>query len=105
MAKFYGKIGFVDTKETSPGIWEEEVDERDYYGDILRISHRNQVTNTMSDDVTINKQISVVADPYAYENFFAIKFVRWMGNPWRITNVEIQRPRLILTLGGLYNEP
>lgn len=105
MAKFYGKIGFVDTKETSPGIWEEEVDERDYYGDILRISHRNQVTNTMSDDITINNQISVVADPYAYENFFAIKFVRWMGNPWRITNVEIQRPRLILTLGGLYNEP
>ena len=75
MAKFYGKIGFVDTKETSPGIWEEEVDERDYYGDILRISHRNQVTNTMSDDITINNQISVVADPYAYENFFAIKFV------------------------------
>jgi hypothetical protein len=105
MAKFYGKIGFVDTKETSPGIWEEEVDERDYYGDILRISHRNQVTNTMSDDITINNQISVVADPYAYENFFAIKFVRWMGKPWRITNVEIQRPRLILTLGGLYNEP
>jgi hypothetical protein len=105
MAKFYGKIGFVDTKETSPGIWEEEVDERDYYGDILRISHRNQVTNTMSDDITINNQISVVADPYAYENFFAIQFVRWMGKPWRITNVEIQRPRLILTLGGLYNEP
>ena len=105
MAKFYGKIGFVDTKETSPGIWEEEVDERDYYGDILRILHRNQVTNTMSDDITINNQISVIADPYAYENFFAIQFVRWMGKPWRITNVEVQRPRLILTLGGLYNEP
>lgn len=105
MAKFYGAIGFVNTVETSPGIWVEEVEERNYYGDILRIAHRHQVVDKLNDDVTINNQISIVSDPYAYENFFAMKFVRWMGSPWKITNVEVQRPRLVLTLGGLYNEP
>lgn len=105
MAKFYGSVGFVDTKETKPGIWQEETEERNYYGDIIRITHKHQVADKLNDDITINNQISIIADPYAYDNFFAIRFVRWMGTPWRITNVEVQRPRLVLTLGGKYNEP
>lgn len=105
MAKFYGVIGYMVTEETVPGVWEEVVTERNYSGDVLKNTKRYQSSENLNDDISTNNLISIVADPFAYQNFFAIKFVRWMGASWKVTNVEVQRPRLILTLGGVYNEP
>ena len=105
MAKFYGSIGYVTTGETVPGVWGEVVTERSYYGDITKNTKRYQSTENLNDDITISNIISIVADPYAYDHFFAMKYVRWMGTAWKVTNVEVQRPRLILTIGGVYNEP
>lgn len=105
MAKFYGVVGYVHTEETVPGAWEEVVTERSYYGDVIKNTSRWQTTEHLNDDITVNNQISIVADPFAYNNFYNMKFVKWMGTAWKITNVEVQRPRLILTIGGVYNEP
>lgn len=105
MAKFYGVIGYMVTEETVPGVWEEVVTKRNYSGDVLKNTKRYQTSENLNDDISTNNMISIVADPFAYQNFFAIKFVRWMGASWKVTNVEVQRPRLILTLGGVYNEP
>lgn len=105
MAKFYGAIGYVHTEESVPGVWEEVVTERSYYGDVIKNHSRWQQTENLNDDIVLSNQISIVADAFAYEHFFAMKFVRWMGTSWVIKNVEVQRPRLILTLGGVYNEP
>lgn len=105
MAKFYGVIGYVENKETAPGVWEEVVTERTYSGDILKNTKRWQQTSNLNDDISISNLISIIADPFAYENFFNMKFISWMGASWKITNVEVQRPRLILTVGGVYNEP
>lgn len=105
MAKFHGVIGYVVNEETVPGVWEEVVKERPYSGDILKNTNRWQQTSNLNDDISISNLISIVADPFAYENFFNMKFIRWMGASWKITNVEVQRPRLILTVGGVYNEP
>lgn len=105
MAKFYGSIGYVTTDETAPGVWGEVVNERSYYGDITKNTKRYQTTENLNDDITISNIISIVADPYAYDHFFAMKYVKWMGTAWKITNVEVQRPRLLLTIGGVYNEP
>lgn len=106
MAKFYGKVGYVDTKQTSPGVWEEVViDERNYYGDVMRNSKRWDSGENLNDNISINNSISIIADPFAYENFFAIRYVEWMGSFWKVTTVEPERPRLILTLGGVYNGP
>lgn len=104
MAKFYGVIGFATTKETSPGIYEEHMEEKTYYGDAN--SRRRALTNgtSINDDISVSDEISIVADPFATQNYFAMRYVTYMGGKWKITNVSVQFPRLVLSLGGLYNE-
>lgn len=103
MAKYYGKIGYSVTQETVPGVWEESVTERSYYGDLIKNARRYQSADKVNDDLSISNEISILADPYAYENFHAMKYVEFMGAKWKVTNVEVQYPRLILTAGGVYN--
>ena len=104
MGKFYGAVGFADTLETAPGVWREHITARVYSGDILRSSSRHTGGENLNDNLTVDNRISITADPYAYEKFHAIRFVEWMGTLWKVTSVEVQRPRLILTVGGVYNE-
>lgn len=105
MAKFFGAIGFNEgTVETSPGVWEQQVVERQYYGDLIHNSRRLQTTDQLNDDINISNEISIVADPYANVNFHSIRYVEFMGAKWKVSNVEVQFPRLILTLGGVWNE-
>lgn len=103
MSKFYGKIGFAETVETYPGVYEETITERDYYGDLVRNNRRLQSTDKVNDDLTISNEISIVSDPYLGQHFYAIRYVVFMGAKWKVSNVEVQYPRLTLTLGGLYN--
>lgn len=104
MAKFYGEIGFGTSIETSPGVYEDQVTTRNYYGDLIKNTRRLQSSGSVNDDVNISNQISIVADPYANENFYAMRYVKFMGTKWKISDVEVQYPRLILTIGGVYNE-
>ena len=103
MAKFYGEIGYVDTVENSTGVWKEQVTERVYSGDILRITSKMQSGENLNDNLTIDNKISIIADPFAYTKFYSMRYIRWMGALWKITSVEVQRPRLILSIGGVYN--
>lgn len=103
MAKYYGKIGYVETVETEPGLWEENVTVRPYYGDVIRNIRKLQ-TNGVNDDVNISNQISIVADPYAVQNFHSIRYAELNGVKWKVTDVDVQYPRLTLSLGGVYNE-
>ena len=103
MAKFYGVIGYAETVETKPGVWQEQITERPYFGDVLQNSRRLQGGDQVNDNIDISNRISIVADPYANQNFHAMRYIQFMGAEWKITNVEVQHPRLILTVGGLYN--
>lgn len=103
MAKYYGAIGYAVTEETSPGIYEEMIKEYQYYGDVIRNSRRLNGASKVNDDITISNQISIVSDPFASNNFHMMRYATYMGSKWKITEVEVQYPRLILTLGGLYN--
>lgn len=108
MAKFYDVVGYAFAKEGTgehEGIMEDYTIERRYFGDVLRNTRRYEAGSDILDNLRINNQISIVADAYAYEHFFAIKYVKWMGTYWVVTNVEVQRPRLLLTIGGVYNGP
>lgn len=105
MAKFFGAVGYAEMVETSPGVWEETITERDYYGDVTKNNRRLENGEYFNNDVLMNNLISIVADPYAVQHFFAIRYVKWMGASWKVNNVEVQRPRLILTIGGVYNGP
>ena len=101
--KFYGDIGFAVTEETRPGIWEPAITPRKYYGDVMRFNSRYSQSSKVNEDVTISNVISIVADPFANQNLHNIRYIKYMGAKWRITNVEVQYPRLLLTIGGLYN--
>lgn len=103
MAKFYGAIGFAEQVETRPGIWEEQITERTYRGDLIRVSRQMQSTNQLNDNLNVANEISIIADPYANDNFYSIRYVVFRGAKWKASNVRVEFPRLILTLGGLYN--
>lgn len=103
MAKYYGKIGYAENLETTPGVWTDVITERSYVGDVLKNTKRWQANEHLNDDLVINNQISIVADAYAYNHFHNMKYVRWMGSIWKVTMVEVQRPRLLISIGGVYN--
>lgn len=103
MAKFYGEIGFGVHSEIRPGVHGETIVKHNYYGDILDTNRQLEPTDQVNDNVKISNKISIVADPYANENFSSIRYVKFMGAKWKISNVEVRPPRLILTTGGVYN--
>lgn len=106
MGKWYGKVGYVNLKETIPGIWEEVITEKTYSGDLLPTPNSSSWTasqDSVNDNWTINNRISILADPFAYQNFHTMKYVEFMDAKWKITKIDVQRPRLILTVGGIYN--
>lgn len=103
MAKFYGAIGYGTSEETTPGVWEDRIVERHYYGDLVRNTRRMQNSEYLNDNINISNEISIIADPYANENFHLMRYVTFMGTKWKITSVEVQYPRLILSIGDVYN--
>lgn len=107
--KFCGVIGYCETVEgtgDAEGNWEDVATEYTYYGDVLRNNRRYDANSeSVNDNLNINNQISIVADAYAYAHIYAMKYIEWMGKRWKVDSVEIQRPRLILSIGGLYNGP
>lgn len=103
--KYYGKIGFAVQNETAPSVWTEEITERPYYGEVLRAMRKSPGTEHLNDDILqVSNRISIVADPYAFNNFATIRYVEWMNAKWKVNNVEVAYPRLHLEIGGVYNE-
>lgn len=107
MSKFYGPIGFVASEETFPGsgVWEDVAVERNYRGDVIRNIKRWDSSDKVNDNISFGNQFSIVADPYAMNNLFAIKYIKWLGSFWSINSVEVQQPRLLINIGGVYNGP
>lgn len=103
MAKYYGKIGYATSEEVKPGVWKKRITEREYFGDVIRNTRRLQSSGNLNDNIIVSNEISIVADPFANENFHSMLYVEFMGAKWKISNVEVQYPRLILTIGEVYN--
>ena len=103
MSKFYGPIGFATTKESTPDVYVEEIVEKKYYGDIVKDYRKlNIPSDQLNRNIDISNRISIVADPFAQNNFHMMRYVEYMGSKWKIVDVESQYPRLILSVGGLY---
>ena len=103
MAKYCGEIGYAIVSETTPGVWEENTVARVYYGDIYKNRVNMQQGSEVNTGVTLNQQISILADPCAFENFLYMRYATYMNKKWTITSVEVEYPRLILSIGGIYN--
>jgi hypothetical protein len=105
MARFFGRIGYGESVEKSPGVWVDEIVEYSYYGDVIRNARNLQQGENLNPDLSVQNSISIVADAYANEHFFAIRYVEWSGALWTVSSVEVQSPRLLLRLGEVYNGP
>lgn len=103
MAVFYGKIGFMETVETSQSVWEEKICEHPYSGKVLSNRKMWVSAGQENDNLKISNKISILADPYARDHFHSIRYVCWMGTKWKVSDVEVKYPRLILTMGDVYN--
>lgn len=105
MAKFHGKVGYAEQTQSAPGVWDDVITEVSYFGDVIRNTRQLREGENLNPDLSVANQISIVADAYANEHFFAIRYVEWAGALWTVTNVEVQRPRLLLSLGEVYSGP
>lgn len=105
MAKFFGRIGYGIPVETAPGVWVDQIVERSYYGDVIRNARNLREGEHLNFDLSVQNSISIVADAYANNHFFAIRYVEWAGTLWTVSMVEVQSPRLLLRLGEVYNGP
>lgn len=111
MARFYGRIGYgesvevLDDEENGTGVWEDKIVEYSYYGDVIRNVRNLREGENLNFDLSVQNSISILADAYANEHFFAIRYVEWAGTLWTVSSVEVQSPRLILRLGEVYNGP
>lgn len=104
MAKFFGAIGYGETVESAPGVFTSIITERPYYGDVMRnVRKLREDEQKVNDDISVQNSISIVADAYANEHIFAMRYIRWQGVLWKVTEVTVERPRLILRLGGVWN--
>lgn len=105
MARFHGNIGYGSSEEKDLGVWDDVIVERPYTGDVVRNIRSLREGEQLNPNLSVQNSISVVADAYAYEHFFAIRYVEWAGTLWTVSAVEVQRPRLLLTLGEVYHGP
>ena len=105
MTKYYGKIGYAETIETSPGYWEPSIVEKPSFGEWIRYSAKFQITaDSTNDNKDVASELSIVADPYLVEHSSTVRYIVHMGAKWKVTAIKPQHPRLILTVGGLWHD-
>lgn len=100
--KVYVTVGFTVSEETRPGVWQQVIKDRHYYGELSKQVNKWQNGDGVNKNADFDSQISIVSDPFAVDNFHSIKYVKYLGIKWQVSAVEIMRPRLILTIGGEY---
>ena len=103
MAKFAGLVGYVTQKESESGVWLPETVERKMRGDVIRAASSFNANEKVNEDIILQQRISLVGDPYAFANFTGLKYVTYLGVKWKVLSIEVNRPRLVVTLGGVWN--
>lgn len=92
--------------ESSPGVWTNQVVERNYTGEVTRNSKRfENEGNQVNDELIVNNELTIISDPFATEHFHQLKYIDWMGALWKIRTATIEYPRIRLTVGGVYDGP
>ena len=103
MARWVGIVGYGADVEVRPGVWKPVITEKKYYGEVLQNTRMLQTSDKVNDDINVSNKISIMADPFAYENFSSIRYVEFMGAMWNVNTIDFQYPRIILSVGGVYN--
>ena len=104
MGKYYGKVGYAITAEKVPGVWVDDIVEKNYYGDVISKRMRWDTNHdSINDNLTVNSEFSIIADAFAFENFGNMRYITYMGVPWKISSIEVKHPRINITVGGVWN--
>lgn len=103
MSKHYGAVGYAVTTEDAPGVWIEHISERMCAMEVRKNTRRLYSGEVLNDDIDISNEVSILADEYAVAHCHSIRYVTWMGTKWKVKTVEVDHPRLRLTIGGIYN--
>jgi hypothetical protein len=103
MAKFTGRVGYITQDETAPGVWSPVENSVVMKGDVLRLSSNTQNDDKVNSDITLNHRVSLLGDAYSFAKYYNIKWIEIDGQKWEVSSVEVQRPRIIVTLGGVWN--
>lgn len=102
--RYSGLIGFLEENvEVEPDVYGEAIVEHHYYGEVRRNTQRYSINDSINGTISIDNEISIIADPYATNNIANMRYITWMGKKWIIKTVQVNAPRLILSIGGLYN--
>lgn len=108
MAKFSGKIGYAEIVDSieRPGIWTEEIIERNHYGDVVKDYKKYESnTNHLNDTLIISNKLSIIADSFIINNAHKIRYVIFNNTRWNVVSLELNRPRILISIGGVYNGP
>jgi hypothetical protein len=104
MSRCSGLIGYALAGETQPGVWTENITEKIYYGDVVRDNRRIVDQGEINGSININNNISVVSNKFMLDNLAFMRYITFANSKWKISSVDIRSPRVVITLGGLYNE-
>ena len=103
MTRCSGIIGYALAVETQPGVWEESITDKPYFGEVVRDNRKVVDQTQINNSINISNNISVVSNKFMLENMAFMRYITFMKSKWNITSVDIKPPRIIITMGGLYN--
>lgn len=104
MAKLGTTIGFAISQEKSSGVFIEAIEERYYVGEIFKNTMSSYSNQSVNPNLSLSNKFSMLVDSFSKDNHQKIRYAVFWGSKWKVTNIEIEGKRLILTIGGKYNE-
>ena len=106
MARYYGEVGYAVQREVRPSVWEDEITERLYFGETVERSYRFQTPqDQISNNLMLNTDFDIIADDFAIDHWSHIRYIVYGGTRWSVTSISVDRPRIHLKVGGIYNGP
>lgn len=104
--KFSGKAGFrIDDVEIEPGVYKPQVVVKAIKGSVVSNSYQHQNSDKSTiDNVRITNQLSIVANQFLNKHITNLMYVEFQGVKWKVESFDIQPPRVVVSLGGVYNE-
>lgn len=95
-------VGFVEQVREN-GVTRDVATERPYVGSEETNTRYFSNSDSVIGEIRFQTRVSIMADPYALENFTKIRYVEWAGSLMTVDSIDKKRPRLTLVLGGVYN--
>ena len=103
MSKFWGPIGINrGPVQTAPGILEVVIEELEVSGEMRQLQLRWPQAR-MQEGLSANHVLSIVTPEDSDIDFTEVVYIVWQSRKWSVTSIQYKRPRVELTLGGLYN--